>query len=383
MTQTYQNPIHPHNFPDISILQRADGWYAYASQGPTPDGFHNIQRAFSTDLVHWQAGPDALPHKSPQATGQSYWAPAVIEPWPQAQPGVLRLFFNAQVNQAGQGLFVAEGRVGHAFTKIHGPLIYGPLHDYEHIDADPFYDPQSEQWYLIWGSCAQPIKARALNGTLTGFAPNSQTSNILAPQPHRPLGFVYEGATLYTRPHPQSGQLLYYLEYSGEDTFGYQSYAIQVARSSTGPLGPFITKAEATGTLDSAYYRSNDSFLNPGHHCRTSDRAGTVYILAAAFRTAQLADYPRLAQVYLQHRQQLLDQGYTLRQIKQLCHAATLNQPPAPPYQALVQAYLQLQQYLLNSPRIMLLDRVDYDREGWPFTSTGSPSTTPQPLPSV
>jgi beta-xylosidase len=381
--QTYTNPIHDHNFPDISILKTAEGWYAYASQGTTATGFHNLQTAFSRDLIHWQPGPDALPHKSPQASAQSYWAPAVIEPWPQEQPGVLRMFFNAQVNNAGQGLFVAEGRVGEPFTTIHGPLIYGPPHTYEHIDADPFYDPQSHKWYLIWGSCAQPIKARELNQTLTDFAPNSQTSAILAPHPHRDFGFVYEGATLYTRPHPQTGQLLYYLEYSGEDTFGHRSYAVQVARSATGPLGPFTTKAEATHAADSAYYRSNEVFLNPGHHCRTTDRAGNAYILAAAYRLAQLPDYPRLSQVYLEHKQRLLDQGHTLLQIKQVCHAATLNQRPEARYQPLVTAYLQLQQYLLNSPRVMLLDRVEYDEDGWPFTATGSPSTTPQPVPQT
>jgi hypothetical protein len=54
----YTNPIYLRDFADIGLLRRAEGYYAYASQGQTEAGMHNIQTAFSPDLVHWQPGPD-------------------------------------------------------------------------------------------------------------------------------------------------------------------------------------------------------------------------------------------------------------------------------------------------------------------------------------
>ncbi len=46
------------DFADIGVLQRPKGYYAYASQGLAPDGMHNIQCAFSHNLVDWRALPD-------------------------------------------------------------------------------------------------------------------------------------------------------------------------------------------------------------------------------------------------------------------------------------------------------------------------------------
>src|SRR5687768_9434725 len=93
----YTNPVYLSDFADIGLLRRAEGYYAYASQGQTTTGMHNIQSAFSPDLVHWQPGPDALPLKATWAPAQDYWAPDVVE----LGENDYRLFFNAQV--AGSG----------------------------------------------------------------------------------------------------------------------------------------------------------------------------------------------------------------------------------------------------------------------------------------
>src|SRR5581483_8305143 len=101
---SYSNPVHARDFADIGVLRRPEGYYAYASQGQTPNGMHNIECAFSTDLVHWEPRPDALPAKAPWAPAQDYWAPDVV----QLAENDYRMFFNAQVSGSGQGIGVAR-----------------------------------------------------------------------------------------------------------------------------------------------------------------------------------------------------------------------------------------------------------------------------------
>lgn len=392
--QTYTNPVYPKDFPDISILKTPDGWQLFGSQGKVGQTWHNIQTAFSKDLVHWEQEFDSLPQKSPYAREQEYWAPCVVEPWPHKRPGELRMSFNAKVNDAGQGIFVAVGKRGEPFKVMGKPLIHGPLHDYEHIDSELFQDPQNSKWYLVWGSGSKPLKACEINEELLSFAKGSEITEILKPQPERPFGFTFEGASMYTRPHPKTGKLLYYIEFSGEDSFGCdqqlqnglfggRGYGIQVARSENSPLGPYITYAEATGRDDSVYYRSNEVFLNPGHQARTTDAAGQTWIVAAGYMRRQIPKYQQFSEPWLQERSRLLHAGIPELQLKWAVYNALVHKDCPAQYQKLVEKYTAMQQYLLRSPRVLLLDKVEYDADGWPYVENGSPSSTSQPVPTV
>jgi hypothetical protein len=126
----YSNPVYLRDFADIGILHQPEGYYAYASQGQTAAGMHNIQCAFSPAPVHWQPYPDALSVKAAWAPAQEYWAPDVVE----VAANDYRLFFNAQVAGSGQGIGVARaGKPEGSFEVVGAPLIYGLL---------PAYRPQ-------------------------------------------------------------------------------------------------------------------------------------------------------------------------------------------------------------------------------------------------
>ncbi|HEU5270579.1 MAG TPA: glycoside hydrolase family 43 protein, partial [Jatrophihabitans sp.] len=70
----YVNPVYRSDFPDPAVLRAGGTYHAYGTQS----GDANVQTLTSTDLVHWQAGKDALPQLGRWATAGSTWAPAVI-----------------------------------------------------------------------------------------------------------------------------------------------------------------------------------------------------------------------------------------------------------------------------------------------------------------
>ena len=73
MSETYQNPVYPHSFPDPFVLKYCGEYWAYCS-GPWHDG-----RCFgvlhSRDLVRWRALAGAMEPLPDRPT--HYWAPEV------------------------------------------------------------------------------------------------------------------------------------------------------------------------------------------------------------------------------------------------------------------------------------------------------------------
>ena len=72
-TKTFTNPVFNRDFPDPFVLKVGDTYYAYATNG----GGSNVQTATSKDLVHWTAGPDALPKLGSWDFTGNTWAPEV------------------------------------------------------------------------------------------------------------------------------------------------------------------------------------------------------------------------------------------------------------------------------------------------------------------
>jgi arabinan endo-1,5-alpha-L-arabinosidase len=324
----YANPVYERDFADVGVLRQPEGYYAYASQGQTPEGMHNVQCAFSPDLVRWSPLPDALPAKAPWAPEQDYWAPDVV----QLAAGDYRLFFNAQVIGSGQGIGVARGGRPQGPFEVQGaPLVHGER--YRHIDPKAVYDPQSRLWYLLWGSCFGPILLKELRPDLLGFRELERPPwELLHPNPRAPLTQLYEAAWITARYDAGQGRLVYYLYTSGPDAFGDESYTVQVARSSQSITHGFETLADATGRADSVIYRSNATFLNPGAAAITTDAAGQEWLLSHATVRADLPAY------------------------------AELRRDPS-----------QLWQALRAARRVLLLDPIGY-AGGWPFVPGGTPS---------
>jgi arabinan endo-1,5-alpha-L-arabinosidase len=324
----YTNPVYLRDFADIGLLRRAEGYYAYASQGQTPTGMHNIQVAFSPDLVHWQPGADALPVKATWAPAQEYWAPDVVE----VGENDYRLFFNALVLGSGQGIGVARsGKPEGPFEVVGGPLIYGPR--YRHIDPKAFQNPLDRRWYLIWGSCYEPILIKELRPDLLGFLdPHSPPLELLRPNPGSAATALYEAAWMTVRVDPDQDKPYFYLYTSGPDAFGDETYRVQVARSELGPTSGFVSLAEATGRNDSAIYWSNAAFVNPGASAITTDAAGQEWLISHATLRADIPGYSHL------------------------------RRDPA-----------ALWQRLRYTRRVMILDPIQY-REGWPYIPGNTPS---------
>lgn len=334
---SYINPVFDQDFADIGILKRPKGYYAYASQGLADGMMHNIQQLFSRDLIHWKRGPDALPLKAAWASEQDYWAPDVVE----AGAGDYRMFFNAKVNGSGQGIGVAVARRPEGpFTVVGEPLIHGDK--YINIDAKAFKNPVDNKWYLLWGSCYEPIKMQELRDDLMGFRnPGDKPLHLLTPNPSDKATALYEAAWMTARRDPQNGKMYFYLYTSGPDAFGDDSYTVQVARAEDSPANKFVTPAEAMGGKDSIIYASNPRFVNPGAPAFTTDGAGKEWLITHASLRSDIPDY------------------------------AELRKTPD-----------QLWQRLRYLRRVMLIDPVHYEN-GWPVIPGQSPSIDSRPGPHV
>ena len=139
----YENPVWYEYFADPFILKSGESYFAYGTGAAPlePDG-----RAFpvlkSSDLVDWQyLGGSTEP--TPGAT--AFWAPEVAE-----ESGKYFMYYSAATTSSDD-----SHRIHVALSdKPEGPFVDSGrvvLPDLEFtIDACPFRDPKSGQWYLFF-----------------------------------------------------------------------------------------------------------------------------------------------------------------------------------------------------------------------------------------
>ncbi|QKG53788.1 glycoside hydrolase family 43 protein [Hymenobacter sp. BRD67] len=324
---TYQNPVLDTDFPDPSVLLAPDGYYyAYATQTKYHGRILNFQVARSTDLVSWEHLGEAMPAKPVWAAStQRFWAPDVS----RHADGRYLLYYSAQPNDPAAGLClgvaVAEQPAGPFVDTGHPLLVGGP--GFENIDPMRFVEAGSGQQLLFWGSGFGPLRVRELAADGLAFTTGSEARIVVQPRPAQAsaYGHLIEGSWVHYR------QGWYYLFYSGDNCCGPDArYAVLVARARQA-AGPYQTLAEATGTAGTIL-TENARWQAPGHNCLVTDSAGHDWLLYHA----------------IDRRQPTFDaindeQGY--------------------------------------SRRVLLLDKVVYDAEGWPHI--GTPSTEPQPGPEI
>jgi len=321
---TYQNPILDHDFPDPAIIRAADGfYYAFATQTERDGEWINIQVARSADLINWEYVGDALPQKPTWAQEtQDFWAPSVVYDgsdylmYYSATPDI------CDVPERGHCLAVATSKSpAGPFVDMGMPLLLGM--GFEYIDPMVFDDPVSGKSYLYWGSGFQPIKVQELAADRKSFAPGTEPTNIVWPNPiEGAFPRLVEAAWVIR--HDEH----YYLFYSGDNCCGPDAeYGVMVARSSK-PTGPFETLEQARGVPHSLMLCKSERWLAPGHNCIVTDKAGDAWIIY---------------------------------------HAIDVNRPR------------QRQEDEINSRRILLIDKIHW-RDGWPFVGVPSADVRAAPI---
>ena len=320
----YTNPILDDNFPDPTLLRAPDGWYyAYGSQTRLADGgIVNIQVARSRDMTAWEHLGDALPTKPVWAANtQKFWAPHVSE-----AAGRYYLYYSARPDDALDGALalavaVADGPAG-PFADSGRPLLAGP--GFTGIDPMAYDDSATGQRLLYWGSGFGPLWVRELAVDRLSFAPGSTALALVQPS-GRPAAEqdyhrLVEGSWL----HPRGGWN--YLFFSGDNCCGaHAHYAVLVARSRHA-TGPFEVQQEPV-------IAANAHWHAPGHNCVITDAAGQDWL------------------------------AY---------HAIDVRRP----------TFAAIDDSEGYSRRALLLDRLEYGPDGWPYVLGSAPSWQQQPGPT-
>jgi arabinan endo-1,5-alpha-L-arabinosidase len=221
------NPVVDDDFPDPDVLEVDGVYYAYATEG----NLKNVRVARSSDLLEWEALPDALPDLPAWVVPGKTWAPEVTE----IAPGQYVLYFTAtNFSPTLQciGAATATSPEG-PFTVVGEGMLVCPTEEGGAIDASTFLDTDGTR-YLLWKN----------DGNCCGFdtwlylAPLSPDGVTLAGAPTRLVkqdqpweGNLVEAPTLVERDG------VYTLLYSAND-YGGEKYAIGWATASS-VLGPY------------------------------------------------------------------------------------------------------------------------------------------------
>ena len=259
--------VYPFDFADPFVLRARDGYYAYGTTRPGPEG-KIFPVLHSTDLVHWQSkGGSLYPLADPP--GVSYWAPEVLE-----HNGAYYMFFSASTTSSDESHRI---RVAISANPV------GPFADTGRfvlpdigfsIDASPFHDPVSGKHYLFFAS---DYEADEPHGT--GIAVVQLSNDLFSTiGPIRPvlraLGDwqVYERDRNYKAriwkkwfcvegPHCIFRDGKYYCFYSGGAWYG-DNYGVGYAVADH-PEGPWKDEFGSTGPF--VLKGIPDKVIGPGH----------------------------------------------------------------------------------------------------------------------
>jgi hypothetical protein len=254
---------YPYDFPDPSVLNVNNTYYAYA----TNSAAGNIQIITSTDLTHWTAVGDALPHPPSWADPGTIWAPSVVQ-----LGGNYVLYYTAGYALTGKqciSVAVAGSPEGPFVDNSQAPLVC-QLTLGGSIDPSAFVDP-SGNVYLDWksvGAGGQPATLWAQQLSPDGSSLVGNPSMLLQPSQSWEDGVV-EAPDMFWL----NGER--YLFYAGAN-WNADSYAIGAAGCS-GPLGP------CTRVSGQPIFSSQADIVGPGGPTAFWNSAGTAEIAFAAW----------------------------------------------------------------------------------------------------
>lgn len=146
-------PVITSDFPDPSIINVGDTWYAFASQSEYDQQEIKIQLATSTDFKTWKVllGHDALRNLAPwvRASDPVVWAPSVSK----GDDGKFLMYYSAVTTTAGNGRFHCVGTA--VSDKVEGPYdsnadepFVCPTDDGGALDASSFRDSDGSLYVL-------------------------------------------------------------------------------------------------------------------------------------------------------------------------------------------------------------------------------------------
>jgi len=261
--------VYPFDFPDPSVLDVGGTYYAYA----TNSAAGNVQIITSTDLVHWSAVGDALPHLPAWAAAGATWAPSVLQ-----VGGTFVMYFSAGYATSGEQC-ISEA----VATQPEGPFIDSSMFPIVcqlglggSIDPSPYVGPDGTI-YLDWksegeGAQLPTLWAQPLDPTGTQVV-GAGPSPLLQPSQSWEQGVV-EAPDMVSI----AGQTdLFYAGASWQGT----NYAIGLA-TCTGPLGP------CAKPLAQPFFASQGNVVGPGGPSVFTDSQGRLWIAFASWLPDQV-----------------------------------------------------------------------------------------------
>jgi beta-xylosidase len=261
---TYVNPVYDQDFPDPAVLRVGATYHAYGTQGAG----HNIQTLTSSDLVHWRAGPDALPQLGSWADAGATWAPEVI-----ALGGRYVMYYVAKASAQGVqciGRATASTPAGPFTDDGARPLICQAALGGS-IDPDPIR-AKDGALYLYWKNdgncCGKPVHLWGQRLTATGTALTGAAVALMTnDKPWQ--GNLVEAPEMV--PHG-GGYTLFY----SANNYASAQYGLGYASCHT-PLGPCTDRSAAS------MIASNDAAAGPGHCFVLTTPGGQTWMLYHAW----------------------------------------------------------------------------------------------------
>ena len=140
----YQNPVWPGYLADPFVFRASDGFYYAYGTGPAADDGKRFPCLRSSNLVDWEARPNAL---LPLKDCVNYWAPEVAE-----KDGCFYMFYSATTQKSDEHhrLRVATSATPDGPFVDSGKLLV-PEVGFS-IDGHPFFDVMSGKWFLFFAT---------------------------------------------------------------------------------------------------------------------------------------------------------------------------------------------------------------------------------------
>jgi len=316
---SYMNPVFEPDLADPTIIKADDGYfYAYGMENTWSPGVHRVVPVVrSKDMVHWQYLCDAFTRKPDWKSEGGIWAPCI-----NYIDNKYYLYYSYSKwgdSNPGIGLAISD----HPY----GPFAdQGKVFDAASIGVensiDPFYmelgDNPNKKYYLFWGSF------RGVYGIEL-----SRDRKTTVGEKFKIAGNMFEATYIY----PRNGKF-YYFGSTGNCCEGADSkYRVSVAVADN-IKGPYLTKdgkpilADGQEGTPFLVGDKTSGWVGPGHNGEIiTDNDGQTYIVYHAI------DYyhPRLSD------------GATRRPL--------------------------------------MIDRVMWDDNGWPYVLNGKPGVGLQPAP--
>lgn len=324
-TRTFANPIFPHDWPDPTVWTGDDGRHYTFSTAGTKRKSRLGQFMRSDDLVAWDTIPQHVWSPETLTTlrqyGSEFWAPQVVkinDRWlmyltcyfSAANSSIVVLSFDAPTFPDDKGKCGPWRFEGLITSSTTNGII-------DTIDPFVTEDPQTGKVWMFFGSVGGEYRVELSSDGLA-LAPEARFVHVaghtIEQDPTR--GRVFEGAYLYYR----QGYWYYFVS-AGNYNDG--SYCVRVARSKNID-GQFIDKqgrnmldGKATAIL---YTDPASPFYGPGHNGEIfADKQGQTYMYYHCHKTGLTSTNP----------------GY--------------------------------------SPRALMLQRVFWDGDGWPYFKDNYP----------